>query len=132
MLLNKYMNAISLSDPFSISAVLPHGLKYTGLDIINNPHEMMGLIAQDHGLDKQKKKTLMTMLKSPEAMDHIVIGVAGMAISHAVANYAKLSSPAKTLLSLAGFGIGNILYNTLHERKFTTFDPATGVSHIKL
>lgn len=117
---------------FSISDVLPYGRKYVGLDIINDPHAIIGLVAQDHGLDKQKKKSLMTMLKSPEAMDHIVIGVAGMAVSHAVANYAKLSTPAKTLLSLAGFGIGNILYNTLHERKFTTFDPTTGVSHIKL
>jgi len=43
-----------------------------------------------------------------------------------------MSKPARTLLSLAGFGLGNIIYSTLHERKFTEYDPKTGLSKIKL
>jgi hypothetical protein len=43
-----------------------------------------------------------------------------------------MSKPARTLLSLAGFGIGNMIYNSLNDKKFTTFDPHTGVSKVKL
>lgn len=119
-------------ESFSPSAVVPFGKRLIGFDIIDKPSELLGLVNQDHGLAQHKKQSLMSMLKSPEAFDHILVGVTGMAMAHAITNYTKLPKPARILLSLAGFGIGNILYNTVHERKFTTFDPDTGATHIKL
>ncbi len=72
------------------------------------------------------------MLASPEAFDHIVSGAAGMVIARALAKYSEMSAPARTLLSLAGFGLGNIMYNYINERKHTTFDASTGKSKILL
>jgi hypothetical protein len=93
---------------------------------------ILKLLKQDKNLPEHKKKSLFEMLNSPEAVDHILVGVAGMAIARSAAHYAKLSKPARTLLTLAGFGLGNIVYNHLNERKHTTFDPHTGKSRILL
>lgn len=120
-----------LSVPFSELAQSPYGLKMTGFDVIDNPAGLLKLVRQDHGLAQPKKEHLLTMLNSPEAFDHIMVGLTGMMIAKAAGSYAQLSKPARTLLSLAGFGIGNIIYNTLQERKFTTYDPKTGISRIK-
>jgi hypothetical protein len=51
---------------------------------------------------------------------------------HTLASYKKMSPTARTLLSLAGFGIGTIMYNIIKERKFTSFDQATGKVKIKI
>ena len=96
------------------------------------PSTILRLVEQDHSLNKPKKQSLLTMLNSPEAFDHVLAGAAGMVITRAAAKYADLSKPARTLLSLAGFGIGNIIYNHLNERKHTTYDPHTGKSRILL
>jgi hypothetical protein len=93
---------------------------------------LIRLIKQDNGIPEHKKKSLLEMLNSPEAFDHLMAGAAGMIIARAAANYSKLSSPAKTLLSLAGFGLGNIIYNHVSQRKHTSFDPHTGKSRILL
>jgi hypothetical protein len=122
----------SSTDLFSaVSGDVPNGLRYSGLDMVNNPAGLLKLVKQDHGLTVPKKKHLLAMLNTPEAFDHIMVGLTGMMIAKAAGSYAQLSKPARTLLSLAGFGIGNIIYNTLQERKFTTYDPNTGISRIK-
>ena len=115
---------------FSELAPSRYATPFTGPGIISNPSTVLKLIQQDHGLDSHKKNSLFTILNSPEAFDHIMIGLTGAAIGKAVAHYSEMSKPARVLLSLAGFGIGNIIYNTLHERKFTSYDPHTGVSKI--
>jgi hypothetical protein len=90
------------------------------------------LVRHDHGLEEHKKESLFTMFNTPELFDHLVSGALGAVVSHAVSTYAGLSHPARTLLSLAGFGIGNVLYNMWHENKFTDYNPETGISKIKL
>jgi hypothetical protein len=97
-----------------------------------HPSTILTLLKQDKTMPEHKKKSLFAMLNSPEAVDHVLAGVAGMAIARSAAHYAKLSKPARTLLSLAGFGLGNIMYNHLNERKHTTFDPHTKKSRILL
>jgi hypothetical protein len=121
-----------LTDPFSaVGGSVPYGLKFTGPGVIDSPASLLKLVKQDHGLSENKKNHLSMVLNSPEAFDHIMAGVAGMMIARAAGSYAEMSKPARTLLSLAGFGIGNIIYNTLQERKFTSYDPKTGISRIK-
>ena len=120
-------------DPVSsLSEVVPYGIRMSGPDIVSNPYTILKHIEQDHGLSRPKKQSLLTMLNSPQAMDHLLAGTAGAAISYAVSKYADLPKPARTLLSIAGFGVGNIIYNTLNENKFTSYDPATGEARIKL
>lgn len=94
--------------------------------------QLLKLIEQDHGLSFDKKHSLLTMFNSPELLDHLLAGLTGAAVAKAIAHYYSLNSTAQTLLSLAGFGIGNIIYNTLHENKFTEYDPATRTAKIKL
>jgi len=89
------------------------------------------LVKQDHGLDSHKKKHLTTMLNSPEYMEHLLAGTTGAMLMHSIKHYDNLPKPVQGLLSLAGFGIGNIIYNELHEDKFSEYDPHTGKSRIK-
>lgn len=144
--------------PFSVSAIgkppftdLPfNSLPYGALpgrggahEILNNSQNKYGLgrdplktlqalIKQDHGLEENKKQSLFTMLNTPEVFDHLVAGAFGAAFTYAVSSFMKIPSPARTLLSLAGFGVGNILYNTFKERKFTDYNPSTATARIKL
>lgn len=92
---------------------------------------LIKLVGQDHGLDQHKKQSLFSLIRSPEVFDHLVAGTAGVAMMHVVSKYTELPKHARTLLSLAGFGVGNIIYNSLHKRKFTEYDPVTGVIHVK-
>lgn len=110
-----------------------HGARrFSGLGILNTDKEILKYINEDAGLDQNKKQRLYTMLNSPEAMDHLLVGAAGAYIAHAISSYTKMSKPARILLSLAGYGIGNIIYNALVERKFTSYDPTTAVATIKI
>jgi hypothetical protein len=83
-------------------------------------------------LSLDKKHHLLTMFNSTEPFDHLFVGLTGAAIAKAIAHYYSLNSTAQTLLSLAGFGIGNIIYNALHENKFTDYDQETRTARIKL
>jgi hypothetical protein len=89
-------------------------------------------IHQDHGLDQNKKQSLLTMLNSPEAMDHLLAGAAGAVLAKTVASYAEMSKPAQVLMSLAGFGLGNVVYNAFQENKFSSYDKDTAKSRINL
>ena len=120
------------SDIFGISDIAPGGIRMTGVDMLRDPSRLLKVIEQDKGLSMQKKNSLLTMLQSPEAFDNIMAGAAGVILTRMLANYTNMSPTAKTLLSLAGFGLGNIIYNAIHERKYTEFDPVTGQARIKL
>jgi hypothetical protein len=121
----------NLYSPFSASETLPYGKRMFGLDMVNDPTHIFHLVQQDHGLEKDKKRSLLHMLNSPEVFDHLLAGTAGVLIAKAISSYSDMSPPARTLLSLAGFGIGNIIYNNLNERKFTTYDHNTGIAKIR-
>jgi hypothetical protein len=96
------------------------------------PNTFKHFVMHDHGLDLDKKNSLLTMLNTPEWVDHLVVGAAGAALSKATASYMEMSKPAQTLMSLAGFGLGNIIYNQFKENKYTTYDPESGLSRIKM
>lgn len=89
------------------------------------------LVSQDHGLETHQKKHLTSLLNSPEYIEHLLAGTTGAMLVHSIKQYANLPKPAQTLLSLAGFGIGNIIYNQLHEDKFSEYDAHSGKSRIK-
>jgi hypothetical protein len=89
------------------------------------------MVDRDHGLSNNKKKHLTTMLNSPEYIEHLMAGTTGTMLMHSIHNYSKLPKPVQSLLSLAGFGIGNIIYNELHEDRFSEYNPSSGKSRIK-
>jgi len=115
--------------PFSINS---NPTLFNSEGVVTPENMFTKFILGDHGLAHHKKQSLLAMLNSPEVIDHLLVGAAGAAIAKAVSSYAEMSKPAQTLMSLAGFGIGNIIYNTLHSDTPATFDPHTGKSKIKL
>ena len=96
------------------------------------PNMFQHFVVHDHGIDLPKKNSILTMLNSPEWVDHLLVGAAGAAITKAVSSYAGLSKPAQVLLSLAGFGVGNMIYNHFKENKHTSYDPESGLSRIHM
>lgn len=123
--------------PFDTNSLLPiadapwYATKYFDHTKVS-PNVYKHVVMHDHGLDLQKKNSLLTMLNSPEWVDHLVVGAAGAALSKATASYLGMSKPAQTLMSLAGFGLGNIMYNQFKENKYTSYDPDTGLSKIHM
>jgi hypothetical protein len=120
------------ADMFGITDIAPGGVRMFGVDMLKDQASLLKMINQDKGLNMQKKNSLLTMLQSPEAFDNIMAGTAGFILTRMLSSYSNMSPTARTLLSLAGFGIGNILYNTLNERKFTEYDRNSGIATIKL
>jgi hypothetical protein len=118
---------------FSIADTSPYGVQYSGNGVIFDTAKVLSrLVKQDHGLENTKKRQLLLMLQSPDVLESILVGATGMMISSMIAKYTNMSQPAKTLLSLAGYGIGNMLYDMLKKNKFSTFNSSTGTAKIKL
>ena len=92
---------------------------------------LQNIVQKDHALDQHQKKHLTTMLNSPEYVEHLLAGTSGAMLMHSMRHYEELPKPVQSLLSLAGFGLGNIIYNELHEDKFSEYTPSTGKSRIK-
>jgi hypothetical protein len=93
---------------------------------------LQNLLKRDHALAKHKKRHLSLMLNSPEYAEQLLAGFSGRMLMKSISHFNDLPKPAQTLLSLAGFGIGNIIYNELHEDKFSEYNPSSGKSRIKL
>ena len=122
--------------PFETNSLLPiadapwYATKYFDPTKVN-VNTFKHLVMHDHGIDLQKKNSLLSMLDSPEWMDHLAVGAAGAVLSNAAASYLGMSKPAQTLMSLAGFGLGNIMYDQVKTRH-TSYDPDTGLSKIRM
>lgn len=90
-------------------------------------------IEKDIGLPQERKQNLFAILNSPNIAEQLFAGAAGGAVGLAVAKYNELSGTAQTLMSLAGFGLGNIIMNSLTQPgKFTQWDPATARNKVIL
>jgi hypothetical protein len=123
-----------MSNPdYSITSRSSIGVPLADIGMVKDPAKILTrLVKQDHGLEDEKKQSLFAVFNKPEVLDTLLVGAAGAALTHAVASYMQVPTPARTLLSLAGFGIGNIIYNTLSERKFTTYDSNRGTVRMKI
>ena len=118
---------------FDANDTSPYGVQYSGNGVIFDTARVLSkLVKQDHGIEDTKKRQLLLMLQSPDVLEHILAGATGLMISNMIAKYTNMSQPAKTLLSLAGYGIGNMLYDMLKKNKFTSFNASTGTAKIKL
>lgn len=90
-------------------------------------------IQNDFGLSNDNKSNLFAILNSPNVAEQLLAGAAGGAIGLALARYKEMSGTAQTLMSLAGFGLGNIIMNSLTQPgKFTQWNPETATNRVKL
>jgi len=91
------------------------------------PADLAKYIKADHALSQDQKTHILRMLNSPDVASHLLAGTAGAALALAVARWKKMSGTSQVLMSLAGFGLGNIILNKLMgPSKFTRWDPDTG------
>jgi hypothetical protein len=95
------------------------------------PADLQKYINADHGLAPDQRVHLLRMLNSPDLAGHIFAGVTGAAIALAVARWKKMSGTSQVLMSLAGFGLGNIILNKLEGHpKYTSWNPDTATATI--
>lgn len=115
---------------------------------MNMPSDFMGLVGpgphltveglrqaieKDLGLPQDRKQSLFAILNSPNIAEQLFAGAAGGAVGLAVAKYNEMSGTAQTLMSLAGFGLGNIIMNSLTPKsKFTQWDSQTARNRVIL
>ena len=69
---------------------------------------------QDPGLTSEEKSYLSDA-ELRKDIASFLSGAVGSAIAIVIAKYSRLSKPAQTILGLAGFGAGKLLYNALHK-----------------
>jgi len=120
--------------PFSAFDTSPYGVRMSGPDMLNdNAAVLSKLINNDHGLEEHKKQSLLAMINSPDIFNRLVAGGLGVAVVRSAKAFDNMSKPAQLLVSMAGFGVGRALYDTLHNpEKFSTYNNETAVTKIKL
>jgi hypothetical protein len=80
-----------------------------------------------------QKQHLLNLLNNPNVEERLLAGAAGAALSYALARYMGMSGTSRLLMSLAGFGAGNILLGALTpEPKHTRWNPERATNHIIL
>ena len=95
------------------------------------PEDIAKYVRNDHGLHPDQRFQVLQMLNTPDVASHLLVGATGAALALAVARYRKMSGTSQVLMSLAGFGLGNIILNKLTPPpKYTQWDQDTGTMKI--
>lgn len=91
--------------------------------------ELRRVINIDHELHAREREELLACIDEKDFMKRTAFGGLGAATGLLVAKFLKLSTTTQVLLSLAGFGIGRMLYDGLiknpHRDNFGKVNPRT-------
>ena len=119
---------------YSANTISPHGVKMYGLDVLQNRSSVLTkLVNNDHGLEEHKKQSVLALLDNPNFLNSMLAGGAGVALTRAVTNYEKMSKPAQVLVTMAGFGLGKVVYELFHDpERFSSYNSNTGLTKIKI
>lgn len=80
-------------------------------------------INKDQALSSTQKTELHGWLEDPETVKSLQSGGVGAALSYMVSKYLKLKPQTQLLLSIAGFGVGKIIYDyKTNPKKFSTYN----------
>lgn len=121
-----FTGMVGFRTPGAMEGMVGPGPHLTGRDL-------MQAIQGDLGLPEGDRLNLLRMFNSPNLAEQLLGGVAGGALGWALAKYKKMSGPAQTLMSLAGFGMGNIIVNSLTQPgQFTQWNPDRATNRILL
>ena len=71
-------------------------------------------VENDQSLTGKQRNSLLEDLNNPAFVDELKSGSIGVALSLLLAKYMKLSPQSQLLLSIAGFGVGKIIYDHKH------------------
>ena len=78
--------------------------------------QIRSLVQTDPSLDKKQRDKVTTSLDDPAFVQRLKSGVVGGALAFLLAKYMKLKPTTQLLLSLAGFGVGKIIYDYRHDQ----------------
>lgn len=121
-----FAGMVGFRTPGAMEGMVGPGPHLTGRDLMN-------AIQRDLGLPPEQKTQLLQILNSPHMAEQLIGGAAGGVLGLALARYKKMSGTAQALMSLAGFGLGNIIVNSLAQPgRFTQWNPQTGKSKVLL
>ena len=80
-------------------------------------------VDRDQALSGPQKEELHNWLGDPETIKSLQSGGIGAALSYMIAKFLKLKPQTQLLLSIAGFGIGKIIYDyRANPNKFSSYD----------
>lgn len=72
-------------------------------------------VTSDQGISVGQKESVLAALSDPNFTAELKSGAVGAALTYLVSKYLKVSPQTQILLSLAGFGIGKIIYDYKHN-----------------
>jgi len=120
--------------PDDVNSYIPADFAmFSGVGRTLTPEDLKKYITKDPSLGLPQKTELLRMLDAPNVEEHLLAGATGAAIGLVLARYKKMSPSSQVLMSLAGFGIGNIILNTLTSPpKHTWWNSERSTNNIKL
>ena len=93
--------------------------------------DLAKFIRSDYGMPHESKVNLLAIMNSPNMAEQVIAGAGGAALGYAVSKYKNMSGTAQALMSLAGFGLGNIIMNSLTQPgKFTSWNSETAKNRV--
>jgi hypothetical protein len=104
-----------------------------GPDLPLLPEDLQRYVHQDLGLSQKDRAAVLRMLNTPDIMGNLAVGASGAALALAVARWKKMPPTGQALMSLAGFGLGNIILNKLSTPgRNAEWNPERGTNRILL
>lgn len=89
------------------------------------------LVTQDHGLSGEEKQELLSRLQEPGFINTLMAGSTGAGLAYIAAKYLNLSTTARFLLTVSGFGIGKyLLEKTQNRDTFIKYNKNTKLYHL--
>ncbi len=96
------------------------------MNVLELQQELLKAVNADTELEDNEKDELENYLRQQDNINKMIAGALGTGIAVLLGQYLKLSSTSKILLSLAGYGIGNIIYKSWKKkRRYMNFDDKT-------
>lgn len=74
-------------------------------------------VETDQSLNGKQRNSILEDLNNPAFVDELRSGSIGAALSMVLSKYMKLKPQSQLLLSIAGFGVGKIIYDYKHDPK---------------
>lgn len=88
-------------------------------------------VVRDQALKEPQRQTVLTALADPSFVAELKSGAVGAALMFLISRYLKMKPSNQLLLSIAGFGIGKIIYDhRTAPGKWSTYNTKTKMYEI--
>lgn len=84
---------------------------------IQKQRQLYQMITADPSLSSSQKQQLVAALTNGNLLDQVMSGAAGGGLGYILAKFMNMSRHTQMIMSLAGFGIGSVLYDKLQAGK---------------